>query len=71
MDMIPVSSSNLERVGYDPRTQTLRIEFKTGGLYEYFDVPQHIYQGLMNPPNGSHGQYFHANIKGQYRYVRL
>jgi KTSC domain len=69
--MTPVSSSSLERVGYELANQKLRIQFKDGRLYEYFDVPQHIYQRLVNPPDGSHGQYFNANIKGQYRYTRL
>ena len=71
MDMKPVSSSNIDYVGYDPKTKTMRIRFKDGSLYEYFDVPQHVADELHQPPNGSSGQYFHANVKGIYRYVRL
>ena len=65
----PVTSSNLASVGYDPATQTLEIEFHHGGVYQYFDVPQSIYDGLMGP--GSKGQFFAANIKGVYRYARV
>lgn len=71
MEMTPVSSSNIESVGYDKKTKTLRIRFKDGSLYEYFDVPEHIHQGLLHPPDGSTGKFFHANVKGVYTYVRL
>ena len=43
----PVSSSNLADVGYDPATQTLEVGFKNGRIYQYFDVPEHIRDGLM------------------------
>jgi len=35
-----VSSSNISSVGYDPKTQTLEVEFHNGGVYQYFNVPQ-------------------------------
>ena len=69
MTMQPVSSSNLSSVGYDPETQTLAIEFKSGGTYEYYDVPQQVFDGLLSA--ASHGQYFQSNIRGSYRYARL
>lgn len=69
MTMQPVSSSNLAAVGYDPETQTLAIEFKSGGTYEYYDVPQQVFDGLLSA--GSLGQYFQSNIRGFYRYARL
>jgi hypothetical protein len=39
----------------------LEIEFNSGGIYQYYGVPQEIYEGLMNA--GSQGIYFHQNIK--------
>jgi hypothetical protein len=65
----PVSSSDIQSVGYDPQTQTLEIEFNSGGVYQYFHVPASIYQGLMNA--GSHGRYFHQNIKNSFSYHRV
>ncbi len=62
MVMAPVSSSNLESVGYE--NGTLYIRFRKGGLYAYYNVPEPIYKGLMMA--SSHGRYFHAYIKGQY-----
>jgi len=67
--MIPVSSSNLASVGYDSETQTLRIEFGSGGVYEYHNVPEAEYQGLMSA--SSKGSYFHQNIKDRYSYSKI
>ena len=69
MNRFPVASSNLAEVGYDPATQTLEIMFKDGSVYQYFDVPQQVYEGIMVAD--SVGRFFHANIKGGYRYAKL
>jgi len=60
----PVSSSNIASIGYDQKSQTLEIEFLSGGVYQYYSVSQSLYQGLMAA--SSHGSYFHQNIKGRY-----
>lgn len=69
MDREPVSSSNVASVGYDEDSQTLEVEFKNGALYQYFDVPQVLYHGLMAAD--STGSYLAENIKGVYRYSRV
>jgi hypothetical protein len=56
-------------VGYDESTNTLEIEFDSGGVYQYYDVPSSVYQGLMNA--SSHGEYFHVNIKDVYHHIRI
>jgi len=61
MDRIPVQSSNLVSVGYDPTSSTLEIEFHSGRVYQYFAVPLHIYEGLMS--SASKGTYFDQYIK--------
>jgi len=70
MELKSVNSSNLKAVGYDPENSTLQIEFLNGGLYEYYNVPESIYKGLMAA--SSHGSYFDQYIKkGGYRYKKL
>jgi hypothetical protein len=64
-----VDSSNLASVGYDANDQILEIEFNHGGVYQYFDVPEDVYDELMNAD--SHGQYLAHNIKGAYRYSKV
>jgi hypothetical protein len=65
----PVVSSNVASVGYDPQTMTLEVEFLGGGLYQYFDVPEEEYAGLMSAETV--GGYLNDNIKGRYRYARV
>ena len=60
MNLIPVISSDLSEVGYNPSTQQLEIVFNSGGVYLYSDVTSDEYQGLMNA--SSKGRYFHASI---------
>lgn len=70
MERKRVSSSNLASVGYDPETKTLEIEFLNGGLYQYFNVSESIYNGLMAA--SSHGSYFDQHVKkGGYNYKKL
>lgn len=61
MERVPVQSSNLASVGYDPKTSTLEIEFHDGGIYQYSGVPPEVHQGLMNA--ASKGSYLDQNIK--------
>jgi hypothetical protein len=69
VNQIPVSSSNIASVGYDVATQTLQVEFLSGSLYQYFDVPQNIFDEFINA--ASKGKYFAAQIKGIYRYAKV
>lgn len=64
-----VESSLITSIGYDTQTSTLEIEFKKGGsVWQYYDVPEYVYNELMTP---SHGKYFLQNIKGQYSENRV
>lgn len=70
MERKSVSSSNLRSVGYDAETRTLEIEFHDGGVYQYSNVPESIYNGLMSA--GSKGSYFDSHIKkGPYQYRKV
>ena len=62
-----VISSNLRSVGYSDNV--LEIEFNSGGIYQYFNVPVEVFFRLMSAP--SHGKFFHANIKNRYYYKRI
>ena len=62
-------SSNLARFGYDGNTQTLSVEFKNGGLYNYYDVPMNVFESMKHAP--SKGQFLASQIKGNFRYARV
>lgn len=68
MDWIAADSSNIARFKYDATSQVLAVEFKNGGVYNYFDVPEFVFEEMRNA--GSKGQYLAQRIKGTYRYAR-
>ena len=43
-----VNSSNLSRLDYDDETKILTVTFKGGGVYEYYDVEEAIFQAIIN-----------------------
>lgn len=57
----PVESDALRSVGYDVDRQILEIEFASGTVYRYFEVPEEVYAGLMTA--ASHGEFFSAHIR--------
>ena len=69
VDMIEVSSSNVESIGYDENLQLLYIQFHNGSLYIYKGVPIMEFHGLLNA--SSVGSYLHRNIKNLYPYERI
>lgn len=65
-----VTSSNILSIGYDPDNMILEVEFTTGAVYQYYDVPQSIYDGLMAAD--SHSTFLSAYVKkGGYRYAQV
>lgn len=66
MQRTPVVSSHIKSIGYDPTRFLLEIEFLGDGhpVYQYFGVPQHAYNGLMNAP--SIGAYFARQILNRF-----
>lgn len=64
-----VSSSNIRSIGYDSQSAALEVEFTSGDIYQYFNVPEHLYRGLMGA--SSKGQFLNENIKYSYRYQKV
>ena len=68
MERTPVESKNIASIGYNPEESRLEIEFTSGAVYQYLNVPKGAFQGIMKSP--SKGHYFHKNIK-QYTFVKI
>ena len=64
MDRERVDSSSLSSVGYDPRSETLEVEFRNGGVYDYLDVPADEVRRLRRAE--SFGRYLNTRIKPRY-----
>ena len=65
----PVESSMLRSIGYDAEQHILELEFNSGKVYQYFEVPAQVYQDMMK--DDSKGSYFRGVIDGAYNYVQV
>lgn len=68
MQMIKVESTDLEYVGYESTTKTMRIMFKEG-IYDYENVPEKFFIALLNAH--SKGKFFHAEIKNKFSFSKV
>lgn len=69
MERYSVASSNVAAIGYDPESETLEVEFLIGSIYQYYNVPQNMYDQLMAEP--SKGRFLNTYIKNAYPYSRV
>lgn len=69
MKRTPIESSMIRDAGYDSETQTLEIGFNSGLVYQYFEVEQNVFDGLLTA--ASAGRYFLDNIEPYYAYAQL
>jgi len=65
----PVTSSNIVSIGYDVDTRTLEVEFNSGAVYQYSNVPEDVYNELISA--SSIGAYFASGIKYVYYGKRI
>lgn len=69
MQRYTVASSNIASVGYDSATETLEVEFLNGSIYQYYNVPENMYDQLIKA--SSKGRFLHTYIKNAYPYSRI
>ena len=69
MIRVPLGSSMMASAGYDSVTRVLEIEFATGSVYRYLDVPPDVYRDLLDAT--SQGRLFHNRIRGVFECHRV
>jgi hypothetical protein len=70
MNRKPVTSSQISSIGYNRSMEILEVEFNNGAVFQYSEIPEKIYCGLINA--SSIGSYFHRIIKlGNYSYSQV
>ncbi len=62
-------SSRILKMSYIKSKKLLTITFNSGAIYEYYDVPMEVTDGIIQAD--SLGKYFDKNIKGIYNYRRV
>lgn len=64
-----VNSTAVRLVAYDGFLRELRVVFSSGSCYDYKGVSPETYSAMIGAR--SVGQYFHQNIRNNYRYNRV
>ncbi len=64
MIMVPVASSAIAAIGYDPSTQRMTILFTSGRSYTFCRVPSSVHARMMSAP--SKGRFYDDHIKNRY-----
>jgi len=61
-------STTIHKVDFNEAEKTLDIEFRSGNVYRYYDVPQRLWKvfQLYIECEGSPGSFFNEYIKSQY-----
>jgi hypothetical protein len=63
-----VDSSNIEAIRYLDQSQELEVRFLSGAVYTYHNVPQEIYEEMLN--SDSKGSYLNRAIKRTYEFSK-
>jgi hypothetical protein len=67
--MRAMESSSIAAAGYDGEEQVLRVRYIGGGTYDYLEVPEEVYDALLQ--SSSKGQFVNCEIKPAYPYRRV
>jgi hypothetical protein len=62
-------STVIRSIEYNAATAVLTITFLTGSVYEYYDVPQQLYDQFKG--FREKGVFYNEHIKGKYTFARI
>jgi hypothetical protein len=65
----PVHSHALAAVGYSRRLRALEVEFISGAIYRYSNVPPQVYHDLLRA--ASKAQFYDTNVRGHFPSVHV
>ena len=66
-------SSTIHRVDYNEKEKVMEIEFRTGNVYRYYNVPPRMWKifQLYVECEGSAGSFFNEYIKNQFSWEKI
>ena len=64
-----VESSNIAGIAYIKEAEQLMVQFNSGSVYAYSDVPEQVYQDFLAAD--SKGKFFAQSIKDVYAYGKV
>jgi hypothetical protein len=62
MNVTAVESATITAIGYDEGLGLLRLEFRSGAVYDYFGVPGAVHDALLRAP---------SIVRGCFRFCRV
>lgn len=65
---MPVSSSNIAAIAFNELDESLFVQFHSGGVYEYLNCPEYLFNEFLNAP--SKGKFFYWRIKDKFEWIR-
>ena len=69
MERKRINSTAIRAVGYDPKTQTLEVEFSSGSIVQYQRVAAEIHRRFLAAPSPT--RYFHDHIEESFTAQRI
>lgn len=69
--MLPVQlhSTSLHAATFHEQHGDLELQFASGAIYRYRDVPAPVYEDLLRAK--SKGRYFNQHIRNRFRYAKI
>jgi predicted XRE-type DNA-binding protein len=66
---VDVQSSAVAAIGYEPAGKTLEVEFVSGEIYQYSEVPEATFKAFRKAE--SKGTFFQDRVRGRFPYARV
>ncbi len=67
--MTPIKSSTIDAYDYDPASQVMTVQFKSGGTYTYHGVPPEAHADFLAAD--SKGSFLQRHIRGRYDHKKV
>lgn len=66
---VDINSSNITSAKYDTETKDLTINFKSGFIYDFYDIPWELFTKFRL--SESQGKFFNSQIKNKFKFKKL
>lgn len=71
LQWVPMRSSTVVRIAYNPDFKRLFVQFKSGGMYAYDGVPAAIFEAFKFAPSAGQFVYYTLRAKGTDSYYAV
>ena len=69
MHRTAITANGIAQVGYEDGSEILEIEFTSGNVFQFFNVPPRMFHQLMDTPFKEF--YYQNNIHDRFPYKRI